>query len=91
MITRPSRGVRQLRSGIASRPPATAYSSAAPGAPNSQVSPGAKIPPNDSPKAHTSRPQATLASPASRPEMPRGAASSHSPIPIWIHTAAAPA
>src|ERR1700759_5612077 len=62
--------------------------STAPGAPNSQVSPGAKIPPNDSPNTHTTRPQATLASPASRAARPRGAASSHSPMPAWTHPAA---
>ena len=63
----------------------------APGAPNSQVSPGAKIPPNDSPKTQTTRPQPTLASPASRDSRPRGAASIQMPIPTWIHTADAPA
>ena len=36
-----------------------------PGAPNSQVRPGAKIPPNASPNTQTTRPQPALASPAS--------------------------
>ena len=63
----------------------------APGAPNSQVSPGAKIPPNDSPKAHTTKPQPTLTRPARRDSGPRGAASSQIPIPTWIQTAEAPA
>ena len=88
---RPSRGVRQLRSGSATRAPAAQYASAAPGAPNSQVNPGAKIPPKDSPNTQTTSPQPALASPASRDAAPRGAASSHSPIPAWIHTVAAPA
>ena len=63
----------------------------APGAPNSHVKPGAKTPPKDSPKAQTTRPQPTLTRPASRDQLPRGAASSQTPIPIWIHTDAAPA
>ena len=65
--------------------------STAPGAPNNQVRPGAKIPPNDSPNTHTTSPQPTLASPASRDSRPRAAASSQMPIPTWIHTEAAPA
>ena len=65
--------------------------STAPGAPNSQVSPGAKIPPNDSPNTHTTSPHPALASPASRDSGPRAAASIQMPIPTWIHTAAAPA
>ncbi len=65
--------------------------SAAPGAPNSQVRPGAKIPPNDSPKTQTTSPQATLTSPASRDQGPRTAVSIQMPIPAWIQTAAAPA
>ena len=65
--------------------------STAPGAPNSQVRPGAKIPPNDSPNTHTTSPQPTLASPASRDSGPRAATSSQMPIPTWIHTEAAPA
>src|SRR5260221_4634708 len=63
----------------------------APGAPNSQVRPGAKIPPKDSPNTHTTRPHAPLASPASRDNGPRTAASIQIPIPAWIHTTAAPA
>ena len=64
---------------------------AAPGAPNIQVRPGAKMPPKDSPNTQTTRPQPTLASPASRDSGPRAAASSQTPIPTWIHTADAPA
>ena len=60
--------------------------STAPGAPNSTVSPGAKIAPNASPNAHTIRPHATLASPASRDDHPRTAKISHIPMPTWIHT-----
>ena len=71
--------------------PATVYRSAAPGAPNSQLSPGAKMPPNASPKIHTARPQPTLASPPSRDQRPRAAVSSQIPIPTWIQTAAAAA
>ncbi len=71
--------------------PATAYRSAAPGAPNSQLSPGAKMPPNASPKIHTTRPQPTLASPPSLDQGPRAAVISQIPIPIWIQTAAAAA
>ena len=88
---RPSRRPVQARSGSAMSVPATAYSSAAPGAPNSQLSPGAKIPPNASPKIHTARPQPTLASPPSRDQEPRAAVSSQIPIPTWIQTAAAAA
>src|SRR5579862_5660840 len=65
--------------------------STAPGAPVSQVRPGAKIPPNDSPNTHTTSPQPALASPASRDSIPRGAASSQTPSPTWIHTVAEPA
>ena len=65
--------------------------STAPGAPNSTVSPGAKIPPNASPNAQTTSPHATLASPASRDDQPRGAKISHMPMPTWIQTVAAPA
>ena len=60
--------------------------SAAPGAPNSTVRPGAKIPPNASPNAQTISPQATPASPANRADQPRTARIIHSPMPIWIHT-----
>jgi hypothetical protein len=49
------------------------------------------MPPKDSPNTQTTRPQPTLASPASRHSGPRAAASSHKPIPTWIHTAEAPA
>ena len=89
--TRPSRCPAQARSGSAISPPATAYRSAAPGAPKSQLSPGAKMPPNASPKTHTARPQPTLASPPSRDQGPRAAVSSQIPIPTWIQTAAAAA
>src|SRR5579862_6272262 len=65
--------------------------STAPGAPVSQLRPGAKIPPNDSPNTHTTRPQPTLATPASLDHVPRAATSSQAPIPTWIHTEAAPA
>ena len=71
--------------------PATTYSSTPPGAPVSQLRPGAKIPPNDSPNTHTTSPQATLASPASLDHGPRAATTSQAPIPTWIHTVAAPA
>jgi len=50
--------------------------------PVSQLSPGEKIPPNDSPNTHTTRPQATLASPASRDHGPCTATSSQAPSPI---------
>jgi len=63
----------------------------APGAPVSQDRPGARIPPNDSPNTHTTRPQPTLTSPARRDIAPRGAARIQMPIPTWIHTAAAAA
>ena len=63
----------------------------APGAPVSQLRPGAKIPPNDSPNTHTTSPQATAASPASLDHVPCAATSSQTPIPVWIHTEAAPA
>ena len=49
------------------------------------------MPPKDSPNTQTTRPQPTLASPASRDSGPRAAASSQTPIPTWIHTADAPA
>jgi hypothetical protein len=49
------------------------------------------MPPKASPNTQTSRPQATLASPASRDHDPRCAAISQTPIPIWIQTAEAPA
>ena len=89
--SRPVRAVRHARGGSAISAPATQYSSTAPGAPVSQESPGAKIPPNDSPNAQTTSPHATLASPAARDHRPRGATSSHIPIPTWIHTEAAAA
>ena len=63
----------------------------APGAPVSQLRPGAKIPPNDSPNTQTARPQPTLATPASLDQSPRGATMSQAPMPIWIQTLAAPA
>ena len=65
--------------------------STAPGAPNSQVRPGAKMPPKASPNTQTTSPQPALASPASRDSGPRAAVSIHRPIPTWIHTAEAPA
>ena len=46
------------------------------------------MPPNASPKTHTSRPQPTLAAPARRDHRPRDAASSQSPSPSWIQTTA---
>jgi hypothetical protein len=49
------------------------------------------MPPKASPNTQTTRPQPTLASPASRDHDPWGAAISQTPIPIWIQTAAAPA
>ena len=61
------------------------------GEPNSQVSPGANIPPNDSPKTQTTSPQPRLLNPANRDQFRRARTSSQTPIPTWIHTAAAPA
>jgi hypothetical protein len=49
------------------------------------------MPPNDSPKTHTTSPQPALASPARRDSGPRAEASIQMPIPTWIHTADAPA
>ncbi len=49
------------------------------------------MPPNASPKIHTTRPQPTLASPPSLDQGPRAAVSSQIPIPTWIQTAAAAA
>jgi hypothetical protein len=49
------------------------------------------MPPNASPNTQTTRAQPTLASPASRDHVPRGAVISKTPIPIWIQTADAPA
>src|SRR6266568_4812061 len=63
----------------------------APGAPDSQVSPGAKIPPKASPNTQTTSPHAALDSPASRDDQPVAAAISHTPSPAWIHTADAAA
>ena len=88
---RPSRSPRQARPGSAMSAPATAYSSAAPGAPNSQLSPGAKMPPKASPKTQTARPQPTVASPPSLDHRPWAAVSSQMPRPTWIQTAAAAA
>src|ERR1700721_2960571 len=65
--------------------------STAPGAPKSQVNPGANRPPNASPKTQTTRPHARPESPANRDHRPRGATISSTPIPIWIHTVAAAA
>ncbi|MGH3292426.1 MAG: hypothetical protein ACRDP7_11510 [Trebonia sp.] len=79
--SRPVRAVPHARGGRAISAPATQYSRTAPGAPVSQESPGAKIAPKDSPSAHTTSPHATLASPAARDHRPRGATSSHTPIP----------
>ncbi len=50
--------------------------------------PGAKMPPNASPKTHTRSPQPALPSPASRDHRPRGATSNQSPSPTWIQTVA---
>ena len=63
----------------------------APGAPVSQLRPGAKIPPNDSPNTQTIRPQPMLAAPASLDQGPRAATMSQAPMPTWIQTLAAPA
>ena len=49
------------------------------------------MPPKASPNTHTTRPQPTLASPASRDSGPRDATISQRPMPTWIHTAEAPA
>ena len=89
--SRPSRGLRQLPSGSAMSAPAITYSRTAPGAPVSQLRPGANIPPNDSPNTQTMSPHATEASPASRDDRPRATAISQAPRPTWIHTEAAPA
>ena len=88
---RPSWPPSQARSGSAISAPATAYSRAAPGAPNSQLRPGVNRPPKASPKIQTSRPQPTLASPPNWDHRPRAAVSSQMPMPIWIQTAAAAA
>src|SRR5262249_5830538 len=80
--SRPNRGPRQARSGSAI---------SAPAAPVSQLWPGAKMPPNDSPNTHTTRPQATLATPASLDQVPRAATRSQAPMPSWIQTLAAAA
>ena len=85
-ISRPIAGRSQLRWGTSSSAPATTYRSTPPGAPNSTVRPGARIPPNDSPNAHTISPQATLESAASRSDQPRTAKIIQSPMPIWIQT-----
>ena len=53
----------------------------APGAPVSQLRPGAKIPPNDSPNTQTISPHVTLAAPASLDQGPRTATMSQVPIP----------
>src|SRR6266478_8719277 len=63
----------------------------APGAPVSQLKPGANTPPNDSPNTHTTSPQPTAAAPASRDHGPRAATMSQAPIPTSIQTVAAPA
>ena len=47
--------------------------------------------PKASPNTQTTRPQPTLASPASRESGPRAASIIHRPSPTWIHTAEAPA
>ena len=47
--------------------------------------------PKASPNIQTTSPQPTLARPASRDKEPREAASIQTPVPIWIHTADAPA
>ena len=49
------------------------------------------MPPKDSPNTQTTSPQPTLASPASRDQVPWAATSIQMPIPAWIHTADAPA
>ena len=49
------------------------------------------MPPKDSPNTQTTSPQPTLASPASRDQVPCAATSSQMPMPAWIHTADAPA
>ena len=46
------------------------------------------MPPKASPKTHTTRPQPDEAKPPNRDHRPRGATSSHRPIPTWIHTVA---
>ncbi len=81
-ICRPSRArvpapLRAARS--AGRP--RSRTATAPGAPNRNVRPGAKMPPNASPKTQTSSPQPALASPASRDGQPGGAAISQAPMP----------
>src|ERR1039458_236958 len=49
------------------------------------------MPPKASPNTHTTRPQPTLAPPATRDQYPLGATSRKTPRPIWIHTVAAAA
>ncbi len=46
------------------------------------------MPPKASPKDQTRSPQPTDANPPKRDHRPRGATSSHRPIPTWIHTVA---
>ncbi len=49
------------------------------------------MPPKASPKPQTISPHAALVAPANRDHRPKGATTSKSPIPTWIHTAAAAA
>jgi hypothetical protein len=49
------------------------------------------MPPKASPKPQTISPQTRLVAPANRDHGPNGATNSKSPIPTWIHTAAAAA
>ncbi len=79
--SRPIVGRSQVRCGSIRSRPATTYRSTPPGAPKSTVRPGAKIAPNASPNDHTTRPQATLDSAASRIDQPRTAKISQSPMP----------
>ena len=88
-IHRPNRGDLQAVSGKAMSAPAAQYSRTEPGSPNSQLWPGAKICPKASPNIHTIKPHATVARPPTRHHVPLDAASSHTPSPTWIETAAA--
>src|ERR1700723_4460573 len=45
------------------------------------------MPPKDSPKIQTTRPQPALAAPPNRDQRPRGATMSQRPRPSWIQTA----
>ena len=88
---RRARAVDQTRSGQGDESAGGAVEDDAPGAPNNHVSPGAKMPPKDSPNTQTTRPHPTLASPPRRDHARGERRATTGPMPIWIHTAAAAA